>query len=306
MRPLSSKILNPVTGLIKLLEAGTGRLMKPFRKTFDAVKAYFERISDNFILIPNKEYFVKAPFDKKAGRRVEIFDVNEFTDKLVSIIESPTRRERKLMDKFYTIFNKSYSDVGELESITKMRDKIFVIFGTSVTSLPLEDQGLGAQDLFLYLAHIILFEEAIIDIEEPEGGLSTENQRVLNSIISDIYSHSGKQIFISSHSEEFELSESYLIEIGRDGTREIGRSEQDEEYEEKIDKVLLKRNLVQEKERYKTLLIEMSERQMTLDVLSYVNNLGEEATIDAKRISDKLGYPQKKVQAILREASRKK
>ena len=190
--------------------------------------------------------------------------------------------------------------MGELE-IRKFREEVFAIFDTGFTSLPIESQGQGVQDLFLYLTHIILFDSAIIAIEEPEGGLSTENQRILHGIIEDVYSRRDKQIFIASHSEEFESPNSYVIEMGRDGTREIGRMEHEIEYERKIDEVLIKRRLEEEKERYQALLKEITERQTTLDVLNYIDKLESEEEINAQKISSELGYKEETVQEVLKE-----
>ncbi len=283
-----------------------GKLIEPFSRTFNIVEEYFEKISDNFVLIPNKEYFLKGPFEEKDGEQIEIFDMDKFIDRLLSLIGSPNRRGRELIQKFYSIFNQSYSDLGKLETITKVRDEIFVIFGTSLTSLPVEEQGLGIQDLFLYLAHMILFDSAIVAIEEPEGGLSTENQSVLHNIIEDVYSGSDKQIFISSHSEEFETPNSYIIEMGKDGTKEISRIKKEKEYEEKIGEVLIKRKLAEEKERYEALLKEFTERQMALDILNYIDKLDDEEKIDAQKISNELGYKKEKVQEILKEITKEK
>ena len=278
-----------------------------FSKPFDMVKGYFYKISDNFVLIPNKEYFPKSPFvDTDRKQRIEIFDMNMFIGRLVSLIGSPSRKQRDLIDKFYSIFNDSYSHLGRLETITKIRNEIFAIFGTSITSLPIDDQGLGVQDLFLYLAHMVLLDAAIIAIEEPEGGLSTENQKLLHSIVEDVYSDSDKQIFISSHSEEFETPNSYIIEIGPDGTRQISRMTKESEYEQKIEKVLIKRRLEEEKKEYKALLTEVSERQMALDVLTYISKLKDDEGVDTEEISNKLGYPKEKVQQILNQANRKR
>jgi len=281
---------------------------KTISNVFNIVKQYFDMISDGFILIPNKEYFLRGPFAQKDGERIQLLDMERFMDRLSSLIESPTKRDRGLIDKFFTVFNQSFSDLGQLENVTKLRDRVFVIFGTSLTSLPIDDQGLGAQDLFLYLANMILFDTIVLAIEEPEGGLSVENQRVLRNIIRRLYSkrRRSSQIFISSHSEEFELQNSYVIEIGKDGTKEVSRLEKEAEYEEKIDRILLNRNLEHEKAQIETLLSQVAQRQMTLDVLQYVDNLSDEKTIDTQEISDKFGYPKEKVEEILKEAVRKK
>jgi len=282
-------------------------LLKPFLEAFTIVKEYFERISDNFILIPNKEYFPKGPLleRKKNGHQIEIFDLGRFEDRLLSLIESPSKKERTLIQRFNKIFSSSYGDLGELE-IRKFREKVFAIFDTGFSALPIEDQGLGVQDLFLYLSSIILFDSSIIAIEEPESGLSTENQRILHETIRRICSRSDKQVFISSHSEEFETANSYIIETGKDGTKEISKIQKEKEYEEKIDQVLIKRRVQEERERYEALLREVTERQMTLDILEYVRELGDEEKIDAQKISDALGYEKKKVQEILKEITRRK
>ena len=281
--------------------------LKPFSNTFNIVKEYFDKISDNFILIPNKEYFPKGPLlqENENGEQIEFFDIDRFEDKLLSLIESPSKKERKLIQEFNSIFSKSYGDLGELE-IRKFREKVFAIFDTGFTALPIENQGLGIQDLFLYLAHIILFDSAIIAIEEPEGGLSTENQKILYNIIEDVYLRSDKQIFISSHSEEFETPNSYIIEMEKEGTKEISRREKKKEYEEKIDEVLTKRKLREEKDHYEVLLKQVTERQMAIDILSYIEKLRDEEKIDAQKISKELGYKKEKVQEILKEITKKR
>jgi hypothetical protein len=284
-----------------------GKLERPFQKAFDLVKAYFEKLSANLILIPNKEYFEKAPLmkGKEITTPVKIFDIDVFQDRLVSLIESPSKRERELIRHFNGIFGDSYPDLGHLE-IRKFRDKVFAIFDTGLTALPIENQGLGVQDLYLYLAHMILFDSAIIAIEEPEGGLSTENQRILHRIIEQVYLGSKKQIFISSHSEEFESPSSYIIEMTDHGTEEISRIENEKEYEEKIPKVLIKRKLEEEKQRYEALLKEVTERQMALDILNYINKLADKEKVDPEKISHELGYKKELVEKILREIVRRK
>ncbi|GAI47272.1 unnamed protein product, partial [marine sediment metagenome] len=137
-----------------ILQKRRGEVIEPFSRTFNVVKEYFDKISDNFILIPNKEYFARVPLVEKGenGEQIEIFNTDRFMHRLLSLVESPNRREQELIRKFYSVYNQSYSDLGKLETITKVRDEIFVIFGTSLTSLPVKEQGLGVQDLFLYLA----------------------------------------------------------------------------------------------------------------------------------------------------------
>ncbi len=282
----------------EMLREPRDRLIEPFSKTFSIVKDYFEKISENFILIPNKEYFSKGPFVEKGGEQIEIFDINRFYDRLASLIESPGKKERELIQKFNSIWSRSYGDLGELE-IRKFREEVFAIFDTGFNALPIENQGLGIQDLFLYLAHMILFDSAIIAIEEPEGGLSTENQRILYNIIEDVYSGSDKQIFVSSHSKEFETPNSYVIEMGKEGTEEISRMEEEKEYEEKIDEILINRRLEKEREEYEALLREVTEREITLDILGYIRKLGEEERVDVQKISDELGYKKEKVEEIL-------
>jgi len=280
-------------------------LTETFSKTFNIVKGYFDKISDNFILIPNKEYFSKAPLVEKGGKQIEIFDINRFYDKLASLIESPGKKERELIKKFNDIWSRSYRDFGELE-IRKFQKRVFAIFDTGFNALPVENQGLGIQDLFLYLACMILFDSAIIAIEEPEGGLSTENQKTLHNIIEDVYSGSDKQIFISSHSKEFETPSSYIIEMGKGGTTEISRRKKEKEYEEKIDAILIDRRLEKEKAQYEALLREVTEREITLDILNYISKLGDEEKVDAEKISDALGYKKEKVEEVLSKILMKK
>lgn len=293
---------------IEILTKPRGEVIGPFSTAFNVVRQYFDKISDNFVLIPNKEYFSRAPYVRKEEKReqIEIFSMDGFMQRLLALIESPNKRERELIQKFYGVYNKSYSELGKLETITKVRDEIFIIFGTSLTSLPVKEQGLGVQDLFLYLAHMVLFDSAIIAIEEPEGGLSTENQRLLHNIIEDVYSGSDKQIFLSSHSEEFETPTSYIIEMGADGTKEISRIKKEEEYEKKIEEVLIERKLREEKEHCEALLKEVTERQIVLDILNYINKLGDEEKIDVEKISSELGYKKAKVQQALKEITKKK
>lgn len=274
------------------------KLFESISNIFNTVKQYFDKISYNFILIPNKGYLQKGPFDEKGGEQIKIFDIEKFKDRLASLIESPNKKERILIQQFNSIFSKSYKDLGEIE-IRKFREEVFAIFDSGYTALPIESQGQGIQDLFIYLAHMILFDSAIIAIEEPEGGLSTENQKILHKNIEDIYSGSDKQIFISSHSEEFETPNSYIIEMDKEGTKEISRTKNKEEYEEKIDKVLIKRNLEAEKESYGILLKEVAEKQQALDILNYIEKLDDKEKLDAGKISKELGYKKDKVEEIL-------
>jgi len=283
----------------EMVQQPEGRRIEPFSKTFNTVQEWFNKISDNFILIPNKEYFSKGPFGKKGGQQIEIFATDRFEDRLLSLIESPSRKDRELIQQFNSVFSKSYEDLGEIE-IRKFREQVFAIFYTGFTALPIENQGLGIQDLFLYLAHMILFDSAIIAIEEPEGGLSTENQRILHDIIEDIYSGSDKQIFISSHAEEFETPNSYIIELGTEGTKEISRVGKEKEYEEKIDGVLIRRKLAEEKEQYEALLKEVTEKEITLDILRHIDKLGDEQEIDAQKMSNELGYNKEKVEETIK------
>jgi hypothetical protein len=289
----------------RIQELSKKNQLKCFSQILNIVKKYWDKISDNFILIPNKEYFTKSPLIDEKGKEIEIFDIKDLQDKLLSLIESPSKKERQLIQQFNSIFSNSYGDLGELE-IRKFREKIFAIFDTGFTALPIENQGLGVQDLFIYLSSMILLDSSIIAIEEPEGGLSTKNQRILHKTIVNIYSQSDKQIFISSHSEEFESPNSYIIELDSNGTREISRIEQKKEYEEKIEEVLLKRKLAEEKERYEALLKEVTEKGITLDILNYIKNLRDEDKIDAQKISKALGYDKQKVQEILKEVMRRK
>jgi hypothetical protein len=305
LRILVKKELSSYKSAIK---KETGKLaVKPFKDVFNIIKEYFEKIANNFILIPNKEYLSKGPFllTEKGTKQIEIFNLTKFENRLASLIEAPGKQERMLIKDFNSIFSNSYQDLGEIE-ITKFRRRVLAIFDTGFTTLPIENQGLGIQDLFLYLAHMILFDSAIIAIEEPEGGLSTENQRILYSIIEQVYSGSEKQIFISSHSEEFESPSSFIVEMTANGTKEISRIEKGKEYEKKIPDILVKRKLEEEKRQYEALLRQVSERQMVLDVLNYIKKLGDDQEIDAEKISKDLGYKKEKVQEILKEISRKK
>ncbi len=284
-------------------ELDSSELPKSLERSFIIVREYFRRISENFILIPNREYFHKSPFivgRNNEKTELEIFDIDKFEKKLLSLIESPNIKERELIRRFNDIFGKSYSDLGELE-IRKFREKVFAIFDTGFTSLPIESQGIGVQDLFLFLTHMILFGSAIIAIEEPEGGLSTENQRILHNLVEKIYLGTDKQIFISSHSEEFETPNSYVIEIDSNGTKEISRMEREGDYEERIENVLIKRKLEEENREYEALLREVAERQITLDILNYIGSLIDTRNVDPEKISKELGYKKEKIEEILGE-----
>ncbi|MHC1600615.1 MAG: hypothetical protein ACXQS5_07370, partial [Candidatus Methanospirareceae archaeon] len=59
-------------------------LFRPFSETFNIVKKYFEKISDNFILIPNIGYFPKVPLagTKSSGTSIKIFDIERFYKKI--------------------------------------------------------------------------------------------------------------------------------------------------------------------------------------------------------------------------------
>ncbi len=242
---------------------------------------------------------------RQGGEQIEIFDIDGFMDRLASLIESPNKKERKLIREFNRIFGNSFGAIGELE-IRKFREKVLALFDTGFIELPIENQGLGIQDLFLYLAHMTLFDAAIIALEEPEGSLSTENQRILRNIVEGVYSKSNKQVFISSHSEEFETSNSYVIELAKEGTKEISRTKDERGYEKRIQDILIKRRLEEEKEAYRVLLEEVNEKQITLDILDHIDKLDDKEKVDPERISKQLGYKKEKVEEILRKITRRR
>ena len=291
--------------LIRQLREPPVESEEPFARTFGMVKKYFDSVFDNFILIPNKEYFSKGPLGEQGGEQIEIFDIDGFMDRLASLIESPNKKERKLIREFNRIFGNSFGAIGELE-IRKFREKVLALFDTGFIELPIENQGLGIQDLFLYLAHMTLFDAAIIALEEPEGSLSTENQRILRNIVEGVYSKSNKQVFISSHSEEFETSNSYVIELAKEGTKEISRTKDERGYEKRIQDILIKRRLEEEKEAYRVLLEEVNEKQITLDILDHIDKLDDKEKVDPERISKQLGYKKEKVEEILRKITRRR
>ena len=68
-----------------------------------------------------------------------------------------------------------------------------------------------------------------------------------------------------------------------------------------VRKLTLERRLEEEKARYQALLKEITERQMTLDVLNYIDKLGSEEEIDAQKISSELGYKVETVQEVLKK-----
>jgi predicted ATP-dependent endonuclease of OLD family len=301
---LSEEKSNELNDLLRLIEkeifeTQINDLIKPFKECFSIIDGFFVRISDNFILIPNKEYFRRDPYTEKDGEHITIFDMKRFDNRLASIIDSPGIKDRALIKKFNSLFSSSYKEeIGEIE-INKFRDKIIAIFNTGLTSLPIENQGLGVQDLYLFLTHMILFEIAIIAIEEPEGGLSVINQKKLKKNIESIYRGSEKQIFISSHSDEFESSTSHIVEMTKDGTQLISRAKSKKEYEKKIPEVLIKRHLEEEKKRYEFLLAEMAEREITLDILKTIDELENKEEIDIDSLANKLGYNPQKIKEII-------
>lgn len=274
------------------------RLEGPFKRLFGLVCSYYNQVADNFLFIPNKEYFRKEPLEEKGGKHVEIFDIGSFQSRLASLIEYPGIRDRQLLKQFNRIFVKTYGDIGEVD-IRKFRDLVFAIFDTGFTSLPIENQGLGIQDLYLYLTHMILFDSAVVAIEEPEGGLSVSNQRKLRDIINDVYGEGRKQIFISSHSDEFESHCSYIVEAGANGTNVISRASEKEKYEARIDDILIRRKLAEEKKQLEAVLREVAEREMALDVLKHIEKLADSDPIDPEAIAGELGYDVSQVKEVL-------
>jgi predicted ATP-dependent endonuclease of OLD family len=295
---------NEINELLRLIEKEIFEtqikdLLKPFKDCYSIIDSYFGSISDNFILIPNKEYFRRDPLTEKDGEHINIFDMKRFENRLASLFDSPGKRDRELIKQFNGLFSSAYKEeIGEIE-ISKFRDKIIAIFNTGITALPIENQGLGVQDLYLFLTHIVLFDKAIIAIEEPESGLSVINQKKLKKIIESIYRGSEKQIFISSHSDEFESSSSHIVEMTKDGTQMTSRSKSKKEYEEKISEVLIKRGLEEEREKYEFILVEMAEREMALDILKTIDELENKEEIDIDSLAQKLGYEPQKIQEII-------
>ena len=280
-------------------------LINGFSACYNIIKEYFESISKVFVLIPNNEYFKKTPLDKREGITIDIFDINNFKYKLAKLIDSPSIKERKSIKQFMEIFNKSYASLGKLESVSKFREEVMAIFGNAFNSFPIGEQGAGVQDLFFYLAHIILFDDIILAIEEPERGLSTENQVILHEIIEEYYGSSDKQLFICSHSEQFESPNSYIIELGYRGTEEISKMKSKNEYEGKIPTILPRRNLEKEKAQSEVLLREMAERQVMLDVLNYINKLGDKEYLDYEKIAKALKYKKEDVKKALDDIIKK-
>lgn len=66
--------------------------------------------------------------------------------------------------------------------------------------------------------------------------------------------------------------------------------------------------LKEEKEKsdiYKGLLKHVVDADITLDVLNYINGLGDEEKVDAQKISDGLGYKKEKVEEVIAEIFRR-
>lgn len=295
--------VNDVIDKIKNLKE---KILFNFSKINNMISDYFISISNHFILISYREFFQRFPLNYKDGEPIEVFNQELFNNKLSNLIESPSLKERGLIEDFVKIFNSSYTDLGELENLQKFRDEVIAIFGSNVISLPMKDQGRGVQDLFLYLSCMILFNSSIVGIEEPEGGLSNENQKKLGSIIKSIYTGSEKQIFITSHSEEFEFPDSYFIEMGKNGTTLISRRNQEEVYEEKIDTVLIKRKLIDEKEAFKTILKDLTDKQMKIQILNYIESLDNNEEINIDDIAKKFKYPKQQIKQVINEIIKRK
>jgi len=56
---------------------------------------------------------------------------------------------------------------------------------------------------------------------------------------------------------------------------------------------------------YKGLLKHVVDAEITLDVLNYINGLGDEEKVDAQKISDKLGYKKEKVEEVISKILRR-
>lgn len=173
----SGSILGEARHMISRLEAllmyREDELLKALSEGHKVVRDVLEAISDSYILLPSRHFLEKGPIEKEKGTPIARFDSDGFFAKLQVLIGSPTKRQRALIRRFNSVFDDSFKDLGAIE-LTKFRDRVLAIFETPYISLPVEEQGRGLQDLFVYLAYMILFEPAVIAIEEPEGGLSAE------------------------------------------------------------------------------------------------------------------------------------
>ena len=59
-------------------------------------------------------------------------------------------------------------------------------------------------------------------------------------------------------------------------------------------------------EIYKVLLKHVTDAEITLDVLDYINKLGDEEKVDAQKISDELGYEKENVEEVIGEIFRRR
>ena len=57
---------------------------------------------------------------------------------------------------------------------------------------------------------------------------------------------------------------------------------------------------------YKGLLKHVTDAQITLDILDYVNKLEDEEKVDAQKISDELGYKKERVEEVISEILRRR
>ncbi|MCK4526250.1 hypothetical protein KAW18_02665 [candidate division WOR-3 bacterium] len=57
---------------------------------------------------------------------------------------------------------------------------------------------------------------------------------------------------------------------------------------------------------YKGLLKHITDAEITLDILNYINGLGDEEKVNAQKISDELGYKKEKVEEVISEIFRRR
>ena len=56
---------------------------------------------------------------------------------------------------------------------------------------------------------------------------------------------------------------------------------------------------------FKETLKHVTDAEITLDILDYINGIGDEEIVDAQRISDELGYRKEKVEEVIGEIFRR-
>jgi len=267
-------------------------------KAVTAVESYLEAIGNSFALLPSQHFLQKGARSEVDGVPITEFQRDRFYETLLGMIESPTLADRERIQRFSKLFGENFSEIGAVQ-LSKFRERVLGILDTPHISLPVEEQGKGVQDLFVFICYLTLFPYSVVAIEEPEAGLSVWNQRQLIKTIAEVTADPGKQVMLSSHSDVFEGESSYLVEMSDGVTTVVSRAAEREQYESRIDRVLMQRNLAQQIEEYQTLLRSTAEIQARLAILEFIDGLSDDEQIDASTIAQSLGLKESFVDGVI-------